>query len=168
MLDELSRKIDRAKYAAGSYLHDQVDQTQAYVAPFAVALGLYAAAAIFLIATMLVGAMAGFRWIESNYGLFEAFGVLAALLGALMVVFAFLAIYRLRRPAKRIMPLASRLRVAISLSPSRDEIAPAATIASLPTRSSEARGGAAMSALVVASSLFGWAMLRRRYLRRSA
>ena len=168
MLDELSRKIERAKYAAGSYLHDQLDQTQAHVTSYAVAIGLYAAAAIFLIATMLVGAMAGFRWTEFNYGHFEAFGALAALLGALMVGFTVLAIYRSKRPAKRIMPLASRLRVAISSSPSRDEIAPAATIASLATRSSEARGGAAISALVVASSLFGWAMLRRRNLRRSA
>lgn len=88
MLDELSRKIDRVKYAAGSYLHDQVDQTQAHVTSYALAIGLYAVAAIILIATMLVGAMAGFRWIEFNYGLFEAFGALAALLGALMVVFA--------------------------------------------------------------------------------
>jgi hypothetical protein len=168
MLDELSRKIERAKYAAGSYFRDQVDQTRAHVNSYAVAIGLYAASVILLIATMLIGAMDVFRWTEFNYGHFEAFGALAALLGALMVGFAFLAIYRSKRPAKRIMPLASRLRVAISSSPSRDEIAPAAAIASVPTRSSEARGGAAMSALVVASSLFGWAMLRRRNLRRSA
>ncbi len=168
MLDELNQKIDRAKHATGAYLHDQVEQTQALAVSYAVAIALYAAAAIFLIAAMLVGVTAGFRWIEINYGLFEAFGALGAILGSLMVLFAALAVYRLKRPAKRIMPLASRLRVAISSSPSRDEIAPAATIASLPTRSSEARGGAAVSALVVASSLFGWAMLRRRNSGRSA
>jgi hypothetical protein len=168
MRDELSRKIDRAKYAAGSYFHDQVDQTQAHVTSYAVTIRLYAAAAIFLIATMLVGAMAGFRWIEFNDGLFEAFGALAALLSALMVVFAFLAIYRLKHPAKRIVPLASRLRVAISSSPSRDQFAPVATVASLPTRSGGARGSSAVSALVIASSLFGWAWARRRNSRRSA
>ncbi|WP_398471589.1 phage holin family protein [Tardiphaga sp.] len=167
MLVELNRKIDRAKHATGSFLHDQVEQTQALAVSFAVAIALYAAAAVFLIAAMLVGATAGFRWIEINYGLFEAFGALGAILGSFMVLFIALAIYRLKRPAKRIVPLASRLRVAISSSPSRDEIAPAATVASLPTRSSEARGGSAVSALVIAASLFGWALVRRNS-RRSA
>lgn len=168
MLDELNRKIERAKHATGAYLQDQIEQTQSLVVSYAEAIALYAAAAIFLIAAVLVGVTAGFRWIEINYGLFEAFGALGAFLGSFMVIFAAFAVYWLKRPAKRIVPLASRLRAAISSSPSRDEIAPAATIASLPTRSSEARGGSAMSTLVVASSLFGWAMLRRRNSRRSA
>lgn len=168
MLDELNRKIDRAKHATGSYLYDQVEQAQALAVSYAVAIALYAAAAVFLIAAMLVGATAGFRWIEINYGLFEAFGALGAILGSFMVLFIALAIYRLKRPAKRIVPLASRLRVAISSLPSRDEIAPAATVASLPTPRSDARGGSAVSALVIASSLFGWALVRRRNSRRSA
>ena len=167
MLDELNRKIDRAKHATGSYLHDQVEQAQALAVSYAVAIALYAAAAVFLIAAMLVGATAGFRWIEINYGLFEAFCALGAILGSFMVLFIALAIYRLKRPAKRIVPLASRLRVAISSSPSRDEIAPAAAVASLPTRSSEARGGSTVSALVIAASLIGWAWARR-YSQRSA
>jgi hypothetical protein len=167
MLDELNRKIDRAKHAAGSYLQDQVEETRELVVSYTVAYALYATAAIFLIAAMLVGAIAGFRWIEINYGLFKAFSALGAILGSLMVLLAALAIYRLKRPGKRIMPLASRLRVAISSSPSRDEIAPAATIASLPARSSGALGGS-VSALVLASSLFGWALLRRRNSRQSS
>lgn len=167
MLDELNRKIDRAKHATGSYLHDQAEQTQALAVSYAVAIALYAAAAVFLIAAMLVGATAGFRWIEINYGLFEAFGALGAILGSFMILFIALAIYRMKRPAKRIVPLASRLRVAIISSPSRDEIAPAATVASLPMRSSEGRGGSTVSALVIAASLFGWAWVRRNS-RRSA
>ncbi len=168
MLDELNRKIDRAKHATGAYLQDQIEQTQSLAVSYAEAIALYAAAAIFLIAAALVGVTAGFRWIEINYGLFEAFGALGAFLGSFMVLFTAFAVYCLKRPAQRIVPLASRLRVAISSSLSRDEIAPAAAIASLSTRSSEARVGAAVSASVVASSLFAWAMLRRRNSRRSA
>lgn len=168
MLDELNRKIDRAKHATAAYLHDQMEQTRTLAVSYAVAVALYAAAAIFLIAAMLVGAMAGFRWIEINCGLYRALGALGGILGSFMVLCTALATYRLKRPSKRIMPLASRLRVAISSSPSRDEIAPAATIASSPIRSGEARGGSAVPALVIASSLIGWAWLRRLNSRRSA
>jgi MFS family permease len=160
MLDELNHKVDQAKRATGTYLRDQVEQTRTQAVSYVVAAGLFAAAAVFLIAAVLVGITAGFRWIEIHYGLFEAFGALAALLSTLVVLLIVLAIYRLKRPPKRIVPLSSRLRVAISASPSTDEVAPAATLASLSLRGSQ-RGRNAIP-LVVASSLIGWALMRRR------
>jgi hypothetical protein len=120
MLDELSRKFDRTKRAAGSYVHDQVEQTCAIAVSYAIVAGLYSAAAIFSIAALLVGATAGFRWVELNYGLFEAFGALAAFLVVTALICAILAIYRLNPPAKPIVPLATRLRAAVTAAPSAD------------------------------------------------
>lgn len=166
MLDELSRKFDRTKRAAGSYVHDQVEQTCAIAVSYAIVAGLYTAAAIFSIAALLVGATAGFRWVELSYGLFEALGALAAFLVVAALICAILAIYRLKRPAKPIVPLASRLRAAVTAAPSADKVGPAATIASLSTR--RPRSASVMSGVVVASSLIGWALMRRWNSRPSA
>src|ERR1035437_5064652 len=70
----LALKIRQIKWAMRSYLRDRAAQGQGIVASYAVAAGLYAAAGIFLIAACLVGLTALFRWIEMNYGLFQAFG----------------------------------------------------------------------------------------------
>ena len=59
-------------------LRDQTDQATSTATSYAVATGLFAAAGIFLIAALLVGATALFRWIEINYGLFQAFGATGA------------------------------------------------------------------------------------------
>ena len=162
MLDE---KFDRTKRAAGSYVHDQVEQAFAIAISYAIVAGLYSAAAIFSIAALLVGATAGFRWFELNYGLFEALGALAAFLVVAALICAILAIYRLKRPAKPIAPLASRLRAAVTAAPSADQVGPAATIASLSTK--PPRSASVMSGVVVASSLIGWALMRRRNSRHS-
>jgi hypothetical protein len=160
MLDELSRKFDRTKRAAGSYVHDQVEQTCAIAVSYAIVAGLYSAVAILSIAALLVGATASLRWFELHYGLFEALGSLAAFLVVAALICAILAIYRLKRPAKPIAPLASRLRAAVTAAPSADQVGPAATIASLSTK--PPRSASVMSGVVVASSLIGWALMRRR------
>lgn len=163
MLDELNNKIDRAKHAAGSYLQDQTDQVVARVVSYAVAAGLYAAAAIFAMAALIVGATAGFRWIEIRYGVFEAFGALAALLVIFMALFVILALYALKRAPKRVAPLSSRLRVALGAPPSTGDVGAAATVASLPTRHRGLVGGSTATALAIALSLIGWVRARGQH-----
>src|SRR5665811_585651 len=76
----LALKLGQIKLATRSYLRDRTNQATDTVASYAVAAGLFAAAGIFLIAACLVGITTLFRWIEMNYGLFQAFGAVGGLL----------------------------------------------------------------------------------------
>jgi len=76
----LAIKLNQIKMATRSYLRDRANQATASVTSYAIAAGLFAVAGIFLIAACFVGVTALFRWIEINYGLFQAFGVVGALL----------------------------------------------------------------------------------------
>lgn len=125
---------------------------------YALAAGLYAAAAIFVTAALMVGATAGFRWIEVRYGLFEAFGASVAFLVAFLALFVLLAFYTSKRAPKRVVSLASRLRVAISAAPSAEDIGPAAAVASLPNHRDGTRSSSVIFVLIAASSLIGWAL----------
>ena len=80
----LGLKLNQIKRATRSYVRDRSHQATGTVTAYAVAAGLFAAAGIFLIAACLVGATALFRWIQINYGLFQAFGAM----GTLLVVIA--------------------------------------------------------------------------------
>ena len=113
----LELKLNQVKRAARSYLRDRTDQATGTLAGYAIAAGLFATAGIFLIAAILVGADALFRWIEISYGLFWAFGAVGLLLLAIAGLCAGLAASRLRRPAPHFPSLTSRLRVAIKASP---------------------------------------------------
>jgi hypothetical protein len=131
ILGGLTQKFDRAKGATESYLNDRVEQTEEAAISYAVAAGLYAAAGVFAIATLLVIITAGFRWIELRYGLFYAFAASGALLLVFIALSVGLAVRRLNRPAKKIPSLGSRLRVAITSSPSKSDVASAAALSEL-------------------------------------
>ena len=113
----LELKLNQVKRATRSYLRDRTDQATGTLASYAIAAGLFAACGIFLIAAILVGAAALFRWIEINYGLFWAFGAVGLLLLVIAGLCAGLAASRLRRPSRHFPSLTSRLRVAIKASP---------------------------------------------------
>jgi hypothetical protein len=162
MSGTLGLKLDRAKHAAQSYIHDRVELTEAAAMSYAAAAGLYAAAGVFLISALLVGATALFRWIEIRYGLFLAFGATGAALIVVTVLCALLAAYRIKRPAKRIIPLASRLRVAIGTLPSGEDAAPTKAVSALRSPNAAQQSGSMMPSLVIAGSLLGWALVRRR------
>ena len=98
-----------------SYLRDRTNQATGTATSYAVAAGLFAAAGIFLIAALLVGATALFRWIEINYGLFQAFGATGGLLVVIAAICAAVAASRLKRPPPQ-FPVA---RPAACVSPSR-------------------------------------------------
>jgi hypothetical protein len=113
----LALKLGHVRRATRSYIRDRANQATGKAASYAVAAGLFAAAGIFLIAACLVGLMALFRWVEFNYGLFWAFGAVGALLVLLAAVCAGIGVARLKRPAKDMPSLASRLRVAVASPP---------------------------------------------------
>jgi hypothetical protein len=176
----LALKLSQIKLATRSYFRDRTTQATGTIASYAVAAGLYAAAGIFLIAACLVGVTAMFRWIEINYGLFQAFGAAGALLLVISGLCAGLAAGRLKRPPPHFPSLSSRLRVAIKANPilpdqietARDT---AAAILSAPSsapaagvgkrrRNGAARGnqGIRTGGLIVMATLLGWAAARRR------
>jgi hypothetical protein len=180
----LALKINQVKRAASSYARDRAAQGQGIVASYAVAAGLYAAAGIFLIAAALVGVTALFRWIEINYGLFQAFGAIGGLLLLIAIVCAGLAASKLKRPAKQFPSLTSRLRVAIKANPMKatpvkpdrvEAVRDTATaILSSPaeplaadsynpryTRRASRGSPNGRAALIVVATLMGWAMARR-------
>ena len=180
----LALKLNQIKLAARSYLRDRTNQATATIASYAIAAGLFAVAGIFLIAACLVGITALFRWIEIHYGLFQAFGVVGALLVAIAAICAAVAVAKLKRPPPQFPSLSSRLRVAVKASPvapgqidaARDT---AAAILSAPaspaTRADRRLNGkqalmpdnkAVPAGLIVIGTLLGWAAIRRRQARR--
>ena len=113
----LALKLDQVKRASRSYLRDRTQQATDNLTSHVIAAGLFATAGIFLIAACLVGITALFRWIEINYGLFPAFGAVAALLLVIAAICAGVAASRLKRRPREFPSLASRLRVAIKANP---------------------------------------------------
>jgi hypothetical protein len=180
----LALKLNQIKLATRSYLRDRTNQATATVSSYAIAAGLFAVAGIFLIAACFVGITALFRWIEINYGLFQAFGVVGALLLVIAAICATVAAGKLKRPPPQFPSLSSRLRVAVKASPlERDQIDAtrdtAAAILSAPspaTRASRRRlsgrqrltrdNTAVPAALILIATLLGWAAVRRRQLAR--
>jgi hypothetical protein len=177
----LALKLSQIKLATRSYLRDRTNQATASVASYATAAGLFAAAGMFLIAACLVGITALFRWIEINYGLFWAFGVVSALLLLIAAICAAVAASQLKRRPPHFPSLTSRLRVALKASPLKSgqmeavrdtaagiSMAPsaAATRANrrrtkterLPARNNREIG----AGLILAATLLGWAATRRR------
>ena len=179
----LALKINQVKRAASSYAHDRAAQGQGIVASYAVAAGLYAAAGIFLIAAVLVGVTALFRWIEIKYGTFSAFGAVGGTLLLIAIICAGVAGSRLKRPAKQFPSLTSRLRVAIKANPiaaasvkpdrvasARDTAAAILSSPSSPRPDRLRHGGqpwrrdnvTVPAGLILVGTLLGWAAVRRR------
>jgi hypothetical protein len=181
----LALKLNQIKLATRSYLRDRTNQATATVSSYAIAAGLFAVAGIFLIAACFVGITALFRWIEINYGLFQAFGVVGALLLVIAAICAAVAAGKLKRPPPQFPSLSSRLRVAVKANPLQPDQVDAArdtaaAILSAPpspaTRASRRRlsdrqrltrdNTAVPAALILIAILLGWAAVRRRQLAR--
>jgi len=172
----LALKLSHIKLATRSYLRDRTHQATGTVTAYAIAAGLFAAAGVFLIAACLVGATALFRWIELNYGLFQAFGAIGALVLVAAAICAALAVSSVKRGPRQFPSLTSRLRVAIAANPlhsdrnptPQDTASAVLFAASDPVRRIKSgprpeRDGLPISAgLILAAALLGWAVARRR------
>jgi hypothetical protein len=110
----MALKLNHLKRAAQSYLRDRTSQATGRATSYMVAAGLFAAAGLFLIATFFVGLIALYRWIAITHGQFWGFGAVAAVLLVLTAACAGVAMAMVKRPTKTIVPLASRMRVAIA------------------------------------------------------
>ena len=178
----LALKLNQIKLATRSYLRDRTHQATTTVSSYAIGAGLFVAAGIFLIAACLVGIMALFRWIEINYGMFQAFGAVGTLLLMIAAICAAVAAGRLKRPPPQFPSLSSRLRVAVKTHPVQpDQIDAvrdtAASILAAPsspaTRASGRRlngkqaltrdNKAVPASLILIGTLLGWAAVRRRH-----
>jgi Putative Actinobacterial Holin-X, holin superfamily III len=171
-------KLNQIKLATRSYLRDRTNQATRSLTSYAVAAGLFAAAGIFLIAALLVGTIALFRWIEIDHGQFWAFGAVGALLVVIALICAGLAAMKLNRSAPHFPSLTSRLRVAIKANPVqpdqieavRDTAAGILLAPSSPAehahRNRRIRSGhdnrRIQAGLIVTATLLGWALARRR------
>jgi hypothetical protein len=174
----LALKSSQIKLATRSYLRDRTHQATSSVTSYAIAAGLFAAAGIFALAACLVGITALFRWIEINYGMFEAFGAVGAVLLLIAATCAGLAAAKLRRPPPHFPSLTSRLRVAIKANPLRPGQTEAvrdtaaailqATPSSLPRTGRRTARAATQdyantrTGLILIATLLGWAAARRR------
>lgn len=107
-------KLNHLKRAARSYLRDRTSQATARATSYAVAAGLFAAAGLFVIAAFFVGLVALYRWVAITYGQFWGLGAVAAVLLVLAASCAGVALAQMKRRTKPIVPLASRMRVAIA------------------------------------------------------
>ncbi|QQO15842.1 phage holin family protein [Bradyrhizobium diazoefficiens] len=110
----MALKLNHLKRAAQSYLRDRTSQATGRASSYAVAAGLFAAAGLFLIATLFVGLIALYRWVAITYGQFWGFGAVAAVLLVLAAICAGVAMAQMKRRPRPIVPLASRMRVAIA------------------------------------------------------
>lgn len=110
----MALKLNHLKRAAQSYLRDRTSQTTGRVTSYVVAAGLFAVAGLFLIAAFFVGLIALYRWVAITYGQFWGLGAVAAVLLVLAGVCAGIAMAQMNRRTKPIVPLASRMRVAIA------------------------------------------------------
>jgi hypothetical protein len=173
----LGLKLNQIKLATRSYLRDRTGQATGTVASYAIAAGLFAAAGIFLIAACLVGMTALFRWVEIDYGLFCAYGVVGGLSLLIAMVCAGCAAMKLKQRPPDFPSLTSRLRVAVSgtiTDPDKIEsmLAPPKSPAGLNrARPMTQRSGAwnhrdVRAGLILAATLLGWAAARRRRLTR--
>jgi Putative Actinobacterial Holin-X, holin superfamily III len=173
----LAIKLNQIKTATRSYLRDRANHATATVASYGIAAGLFAVAGIFLIAACFVGVTALFRWIEINYGLFQAFGVVGALLLVIAGTCAAVAAGKLKRSPPQFPSLSSRLRVAVKASPlGPDQIdaardGAAAILSAPPARAGRSRPNgkagpdnkAVPAGLILIAALLGWAAVRRRH-----
>jgi len=106
-------KLNHLKRAAQSYLRDQTNHATGRVTSYAVAGALFAVAGLFVVATLFVGLIALYRWVAIIYGQFWGFGAVGAVLLVLAGACAGVAVAQTKRQTKPIVPLASRLRMAI-------------------------------------------------------
>lgn len=110
----MALKLNHLKRAAQSYVRDRTSQTTGRITSYAVAAGLFAAAGLFLIAAFFVGLIALYRWVAITYGQFWGLGAVAVVLLVLAGACAGVAMAQINRRTKPIVPLASRMRVAIA------------------------------------------------------
>ena len=158
----LALKMAHVRRAVSAYFHNRADQITNTASAYAIAAVCWCAAAFFTILTLLVGLATLFRWVQLNFGEFQAFGAVA---GATLCMALFCAVIAILAPKKKPKPipsLPSRLRVAIASPPiPRTMVSQAAKETILAARSGVARNSTTMGILMAATALSGFLIGRR-------
>ena len=110
----LALKLNHLTRATRSYLHDRTNEATGRVTSYAVAAGLLVVAGLFVVAACFVGLIALYRWVAITHGQFWGFGAVGGVLLVLAAICAGVAMTQMKRKTRPIVPLASRLRVAIA------------------------------------------------------
>jgi hypothetical protein len=95
------------KGLVSSYVSDLSSWGASLAANFAVVFSLFAVGGGFVLGGLIVGLAAVFHWIEVNYGLYCAYGIIGSSLSAIGALFILLALRPVRGP-KPHMPLGER------------------------------------------------------------
>jgi hypothetical protein len=124
----LAVKLGHVRQATSFYIRDRTEQGRSTISGYVIGGAFYAAAGVFMIAALLVGAAALFRWVETSYGTYMAFGTTGASLVVLTAICAVIAASAMRPPRKNFPSLGSRLRVALRAGPGKSATAKAASV----------------------------------------
>jgi hypothetical protein len=116
----LGLKLAHVRQATSSYFRDRAEQATRRATSYAIAAGLFAVAGVFAVGTLMIGLIALFRWVQLNYGEFQAFGAVAGAMIQFALLSTAFAMLTLKRKTKSFPRLASRLRVAVASPPIPD------------------------------------------------
>jgi hypothetical protein len=153
----LALKASNLQRAGEGYVRDQVSRGKGTITSYIVGACFLLGAAIFAVVAILIGAAALFRFIEMRYGLFEAFGAA----GGAMVVVALISLAigwsKMNASSKRVIPLASRVRVAAHSHPITKENVKEAAVSLVDENHRSSTLG-----LALAGTVLSYLILRRR------
>lgn len=158
----LALKAAHVRRAAAGYFRNRADQAAGTASAYAIAAACWSAAAFFIILTLLAGLAALFRWVQLNFGEFQAFGAVAGVTTGLTLICAITATLSLKKKSKPIPSLPSRLRVAVASPPiPRTMISQAARETVFAAADGVRRNSPMMGFLIGATALSGFVMGRR-------
>jgi len=158
----LALKMAHVRRAVSAYLGNRVDQVANTASAYAIAAVCWSAAAFFITLTLLVGLVALFRWVQLNFGEFQAFGAVAGATLCVALICSIIAVRALKGSSKPIPSLPSRLRVAIASPPIPKAMISQATKETIfAAGNGVARNPTAMGILMGAMALSGFVVGRR-------
>jgi len=153
----LALKAANLQRAGESYVRDQASRGKSVISSYVMGACFLLGAAIFLIIAILIGAAALFRFLEMRYGLFEAFGATGGAMIIVALISLGIGLSKMNSPSKRVIPLASRVRVAAHSHPITRENVKDAAVSLVDENHRTSTLGIAL-----AGTLMSYLILRRR------
>jgi len=153
----LAIKASNLQRAGEGYVRDQVSRSKGTISSYLVGVCFLLGAVIFAIVVILIGAAALFRFIEMRYGMFEAFGAAGGAMAVVALISLAIGMSKMNARPKRVIPLASRVRVAAHSHPITRENVKNAIVSLVDENHRSSTLG-----LALAGTLLGYLILRRR------
>jgi hypothetical protein len=113
----LAIKASNIQHAGQAYVRDQAFRGKSAISSYVVGVCFLLGATVFAIIAILIGAAALFRFIEVRYGLFEAFGAAGGAMIVVALISMTIGLSKMNLKSDRVVPLASRVRVAAHSHP---------------------------------------------------